>query len=516
MLLTAARRALACALIALGAGGTAYAQDPLPPSSPSPDADADQDEDEDEDEGLRQRLTEREDKRRPPEPFGIDLGGRRLTVGGEYEIGLGYVRRRVLDRGLPEQDRFLFEQSLELETFYSVGRPLSLFAQARVEMGNDLLPHTFDEVDDLFVERGEMWLASERVAGSPFTVDVGRLNFEDERRWWWDEELDAARVVYETESFEVALALARELAPSRSDRSYVDPDQERVLRLIGEASWDWRPDHALELFLLYQDDRSPTERPGQVVSFEREDEFDGELTWLGARLMGAFDLRASGILGYWLDTGLVRGHERRVVYDQEPDPPLPGRSEVTELLRLDVSGWAFDAGLSWMLPLAFEPRIYAGYAVGSGDSTPSDDDDATPENGDDSFRQTEVETNEAGFGGVERFPHYGVLLDPELSNLRIVTLGSGVSLLRSSSLDLVYHEYRMVESSGDLRDLRLELTLTGEHHDVGRELDLVLALEEWERLEFELIGSAFRAGRALGERRGTWSYGGFLVVRFAF
>jgi hypothetical protein len=27
--------------------------------------------------------------------------------------------------------------------------------------------------------------------------------------------------------------------PRRSDQSYVEPENERVPRLIGEASWDW-------------------------------------------------------------------------------------------------------------------------------------------------------------------------------------------------------------------------------------------------------------------------------------
>jgi hypothetical protein len=44
----------------------------------------------------------------------------------------------------------------------------------------------------------------------------------------------------------------------------------------------------------------------------------------------------------------------------------------------------------------------------------------------------------------------------------------------------------------------------------------VLALEEWERLEFEFIASAFRTGRAFGEEEGTWSYRGFLAMRIAF
>ncbi|MGH9896443.1 MAG: alginate export family protein, partial [bacterium] len=339
-------------------------------------------------------------------------------------------------------------------------------------------------------------------AGKGVNLDLGRLHFEDERRWWWDDELDACRVAYETETFDIALALARELGPSRSDRNTVDPQHDHVLRLIGQASWDFRPNHAIEFFLLHQDDHSPAEPLGQVVPLERQDESDARLTWLGARLLGVFDLRSQGILGYWLDTALVRGEEQFFEFEEE-------RSVVESITHQDVSGWGLDAGFNWILPMLWEPRLFAGYAFGSGDPTPEAGSDR-------SFRQTGLQANEAGFGGVQRFTHYGILLAPELSNLGILTLGGGVSLLRSSSLDLVYHHYRLVEPAASLRDTRLELTLTGEDRDVGNEIDIVLALEEWDLLELEFSAAAFRSGRAFGEERGTWSYGGFFALRIAF
>ncbi|MGH8614723.1 MAG: alginate export family protein [Gammaproteobacteria bacterium] len=461
--------------------------------------------DESEDDNLRQRLTEREDKRRPVVPWSIEVAGKPLTVSGEYELSPGYLRRRILGNAVDQPDRFLLEQGLEAEAFYSFGPPISLFAQLRVGMEEDLLSDTFEEVSDSFVERGEMWVYSANIAGSHLSLDLGRLHFEDERRWWWDDELDACRVAYEMETFDIALALARELGPSRSDRDYVDPEHDRVLRLIGEASWDFRSNHSIELFLLHQNDHSPADALGQVVPFERQDESDARLTWLGARLFGSFDLRLRGILGYSLDTALVRGEERLAEFEELS----PQRSVVDGIIHQDVSGWGLDAGLTWILPMAWEPRLYAGYAFGSGD--------ATPEAGTDrSFRQTGLQANEAGFGGVQRFTHYGILLAPELSNLGILTLGGGLSLLRSSSLDLVYHHYRLVERATSLRDTRLEFTLTGEDRDLGNEIDVVLALEEWERLELELSVAAFRAGRAFGEERGNWSYGGFFAVRIAF
>jgi hypothetical protein len=457
-----------------------------------------------EEEELRERLTEREDKRRPLEPWSVQVGGRPLTVGGEYEIELGYVRRRLIG-DFEQPDRLLLEQGLDLEAFYTFGPPLSLFAQIHVAMEEDLLSDTFEEVSDAYVEREEMWLYSENVAGSHFNVSVGRLDFEDERRWWWDTDLDALRVEYERETFDVALAVAYELAPARSDQDFIDPESDDVLRVIGEAGWEWYPNQAFEFFLLHQDDHSPHEQVGEVVSFEREDDSDARLTWLGARAIGIVDLGSPGLLGYWLDTAVVRGDERFAEFED-----LTRSSVVVEEVgRRDVRGWAVDAGLTWILPVAYEPRLFAGYAIGSGDPNPDTGTDR-------SFRQTGVEENEAGFGGFERFPNYGVLLDPELSNLGVVTAGVGVSLFRSSSLDLVYHAYRLVEPSTSLTDARLEAELDGRDRDLGHEVDLVLALEEWERLEFTFAVSAFRAGRAFGPDRGTWSFGAFGAMRIAF
>jgi alginate production protein len=458
-------------------------------------AHAEDSEEEEEADALREKLTEREDKRRPLVPWSVEIGGRPLTVGGEYEIEILGLRGDVFEEDAEDDDRVFFAQGLEVETFYTFGEPLSIFAQVRVAMEEDLVSHAGEEISDAFVERGEMWLASEDIFGSGVSFDVGHLDFEDDRRWWWDDELDAARATYEIGDFEITMAVGRELFAERSDQGGVEPEDEDVLRVIGEASWDWRWGHSLQGFLLYQDDRSSSERIGEVVARDREDDDDARLTWLGARAIGAIDLGAPGLVGYWLDLAWVDGDERR----NEFEDVSRRRSVVEERIGRHLSGWAFDAGVTWLLPGRLEPRLFAGYARGS-----------------DEFRQTGIEENEAGFGGVERFAHYGVLLDPELANLAVVTVGGGISLFQSSSLDFVYHRYRLVDRADALVDATFDAPLDARHRELGDEVDLVLALEEWERLEFEGILSAFRAGPAYGPQRGGWTVGAFLAMRIGF
>jgi hypothetical protein len=448
---------------------------------------------------LREVLTERVDERRPAEPIQIDVAGRPLAFVGEYELELAFDRDLELEEGGPEDDLGAADQDLQLEVYYSPAEDVALFFEGELSWEQELHDDLGPKDSDFFVQRGESWLYLRRVAGSRLDLELGRVNFEDWRRWWWDEELDALRVSFRSEALFTALAVGQELLPTRSDQGFVDPEQKDVLRVLGESAWSWRPSHRLGLFFLHQNDYSSSQQPGQRVKRDRQDESDARLTWLGVRALGESGLGGVGRLRYWLDAAGVRGRDEEVLYEA---------SVVESARRRDVRGWAADAGLTWILPAPLSPRLTLGYAIGSG----SDADAGT----DRSFRQTGIHDNEGGFGGVRRFSQYGEGLDPELSNLQIVSAAFGISLLRRSSLDLVYHHYRQLDASPLLRNARLENELDGQHTEVGHGLDLVLALEEWRHVELDVIGSVFRGGEAFGDARGewTWRLAGALRVNF--
>ncbi len=74
----------------------------------------------------------------------------------------------------------------------------------------------------------------------------------------------------------------------------------------------------------------------------------------------------------------------------------------------------------------------------------------------------------------------------------------------------MYHHYWLAEPALFLRDASLEAVLDGRHRNLGQAVDLVLAVEEWQRYEFHVALSAFRAGPAFGRDDGSWSFGGFV------
>lgn len=458
-----------------------------------------------------ERLTEREDKIRTQEPLVVGFLGRPLTMNGQYEAILKQIDRIPVGSGTNDYGQVLFEQEIEVDAFYGITPTLSLYLQLRFAMEEDLLSDTSDGVSDAFVERGEMWINYSRIMGSPLSIEVGRLDFEDDRLWWWDEDLDAVRLMYETELFEIAFAFAEELFPARTGLGYIDPEQEDIQRLIAEISMDWSDSHVLQLFALHQDDRSKTETPGALVRSEREDESDAQLTWFGARATGAFDFNDVVILGYWIDVGRVAGWET-ILETEDVQPLVDGTSryvEVEEVVHRDVRAWAIDTGVTLVFPTAGEPRFTVAWAKGSGDRKPDNDTDT-------SYHQTGIHGNECAFGGVERFQVYGEILDPELSNISIVTAGLGFSLFEASSLDFVLHDYRLVEPTDELRDSRLDTQLNETDRDLGTGIDIIMGLEEWDAVQFKFGVSAFKTGKAFGVDSDKWIYGGLAEFRFAF
>jgi hypothetical protein len=464
------RRALGCALLALW----------LPAAA--------------QDVAERGARVERVDQHRPDEAIVIDLAGRPLTLGGELALELERVRAPARRRGGAAR-----AVMFEAEAFWELSDTLVAYMQHR------LVDERERELDDgvtrrrRYLERGEMWLQLRNAGGLPLTVEAGRLNFEDEQRWRWDGELDAARAYVDIGSVEASLALAEELAREHSDAHGIAPEQRRVRRVIAELTWRPRPPFALTLYGLQHRDRSPTEAQGQRVRERDADESDARLSWLGLALHGGWRGERAGRLDVRLDAARVRGRERLLEFDDE--------SAVDGVTRRRVRGWGVDAALRWTAPFARAPRLYVARAVGSGG-----DDAGT----DRAFRQTGLQSNEADFGGVQRFAQYGALLDPELSNLRVTSIGAGTQLGPASSLDVLLHRYTLRKPADALRESALPVELDGEHRRIGRALDVVLAIEESERVEIFAVASRLRAGPAFGALRGRRFHRLALEVAFGF
>ena len=139
------------------------------------------------------------------------------------------------------------------------------------------------------------------------------------------------------------------------------------------------------------------------------------------------------------------------------------------------------------MPLPLSPSVALSYAAASGDESGSDSVDTR-------FRQTGLEDNSARLHGFKRFAQYGEVLDPELSNITVLTFGSGVRPFSRTSVDVVYHKFAQRLRRRSLPSNRLEAIGTGDATDLGHEVDLILAIQQIRRMDFAIVSGIYLPG----------------------
>ena len=264
--------------------------------------------------------------------------------------------------------------------------------------------------------RDETWIYFDRIGGTGFGLQFGNQNVSETREWWWDKDMDAVRLYYNQGPLHFELTGGKQLGGESTRRS-IAAEEDEIYRVLGLGSWMWNSKQRLELFFLKQWDLSTQEKQNQILDRNNRDTFDQDMAWFGGRAIGEIGLNDYGSLNYWADAAGVYGDETVTEYDRKSSDDddaedLPDdQRRVAKVHRNNVSGWAFDLGAFWTLPVEFEPTFTLSYARASGDSSPNDGHNGT-------FRQTGIHRNNWRFNGVNRFRIYGELLRPELSNLR--------------------------------------------------------------------------------------------------
>ena len=171
-----------------------------------------------------------------------------------------------------------------------------------------------------------------------------------------------------------------------------------------------------------------------------------------------------------------------------------------------LSGIGLDMGLTYRLAaLPGRPSLTAGFAFASGDG----------DGGGERFRQSGLQANKAAFDGVAEFSYLGVALDPELSNLLVLTAGAGIRPRPNLSLDLVYHYYRQHVAASEAPENASRVEPSGTARELGHGIDLVLGWEIAENAGFEMVGGVFLPGAAYpGARANGYFIGIELDYRF--
>ena len=270
----------------------------------------------------------------------------------------------------------------------------------------------------------------------PLDITLGRRTFEDPRLWLYDVTLDGVHVRYRGENYSTEMSVTRE---DNWDLSvFLDTPKSSIKNYILYHDYRGIEDHHIAAYAIARLDRLPRS--------------EGRFKLYGLRAYG----RPRDEFNYWTELSHARGIDEARV----PQP---------------LHGSAYDIGFTYRFPtFPLAPCITPANAYGSGDDR---NDGVNRE-----YRQTGLQSNETKFCGVAQFKRYGEFIDPELSNLRIYTLGIGFRPSANVYVDLVYHDYRLNHIASDVRNglisAQMNTRLAGSGRtskDVGRELDLIVA-----------------------------------------
>lgn len=332
-------------------------------------------------------------------------------------------------------------------------------------------------------------------------LKVGRREFASVSEWWlwWDEELDAISIDSNYGDFELLLGFAEEQARDKTDADFIDPELDGVKRVIFSLDWEFSPSQSLILYYLDQEDNSDSfysnsgsfedcndgPPPSACVSedFDKIDEEDADLTWTGISYLGEFDNETVGEIEIELHYARVSGDE--VVYEFDDPDPVTDLSEVTSRQENSVSGSARSILLNWTPPVLDDWTLIVGKASASGDSNPDNMRDK-------SFRQTGLQGDSESFGE---------LYQPELSNLEVDLIGVSWEVQDGVNIALLRFDYEQDELADEMRDVSIELDLTGSSRDLGQEIDLVVTIDAGEGVEIILTAAEFDPGDAYGANR---------------
>ncbi len=285
------------------------------------------------------------------------------------------------------------------------------------------------------------------VRGLGVDLQIGRQDFDEQREWLYDQNLDAVRVIVDRNSWRGEFSYSTTLSGG-------SPLDESARNWIAYVSNNDRKRH---LAAYWIDRNNRRDSGGHPVHF-------------GVRALGEwFEDHLS-----WAEFAVLRGE-------------TGGRGN---------SGYGFDLGSTWSPNGKDSWNFTAGYAMGSGDSS------AAGTNG--NFAQTGLNDNNGRLLGVTSFRYYGELVDPELSNLSILTLGVGRRLGTASSIDLLLHKYDQVEAFASRLDANIDRNPDGVHRDLGWELDLVFGSRAFKDWSFEVVLGAFHPGAAYPGADDAW------------
>lgn len=409
-----------------------------------------------------------------------------LISEGDRRLGLGQNGATKSDEaGIDIKPEWVWQLSphwrskLSLQAFAATGQ---------VDVSDEIGGTTTDG----FVAMREAWLDYNGLSDYPGeSIRFGRERLKEDSGMWWDDDITLARWIFDTSLLDTTVGVAQKFAELRTDDNELQDEEQDIARVFAQTRWQWRKGHYLGFLAThgqgYGDQAEEYAARGQRL----DGSFTDSLTWAAIQAdRNYFDWHSHDGFQYFASVAAVHGTD--IVIDTDPGTP----SGFSDQER-DVSGWAADLGAR--AQLLDTPRWVVGAhgAIASGGSGPGESD---------AYRQTSLESNRSRFTGTRsQVQRFGEAIQPEWSNLKVLTFYTALSDRDTWDANLLYHRYWLSDQGGTMQSDLVEPGFITSSDDLGQSVDLVLgyygdsASTSWAAFDVWLRAGVFMPGDAYGD-----------------
>jgi len=374
--------------------------------------------------------------------------GDHLLIGGEFRQNVEYEGEYDLSDNIKSNQKDA-RPEIRLELSGYLNGHFRAFAQARIremvyldsERSNPPGRNLNSDITQLYILMKDIGLRG-------LAASLGRQDLDEDREWLFDEYLDMARIYYYG------------FQPFVFDFAYIHSNVQ-----LKDKFKTWTD------FLLQVKYRFNKRSAIRAYFLSRKDTNsirNREPVYYGLGYTG----RVGQYLRPWAEFSILRGEDK-------------GKNLEASAMDIGMTAIAFN--------IKYAPSVTVGYAGGTGDKSGTD---AVSNE----FRQTGYQDNVGYFGGVRTLHYYGEVVDPELSNIKIWTLGTGFRPRENASLEIIYHIYKQdrLDNKKVRGNLRYPPPIpNGVSDDLGWGLDFALGLANlWDRASFVWTFGLFKPGDA--------------------
>lgn len=378
-----------------------------------------------------------------------------LRLGGQLSVNPDLQDDYKLDRSKPHE-RTKMAESAKMDALWLIDDAGS-YSMFEVTAGRT--DSNREDSSDLY-RRTEQFEVSRALASIRITEGLqlvsGRQDFQEDRRWLYNEVMDGVRILDDLGDVEVEIGAAT----GRAVLAENNPTEDTQL-YEANLRWDIDRNWTASAYVLKRLDDTVADHEPLLYGFRSS-------------------LRPRTGLGYWLELGGAAGHSTFVPNGQ-----------VSKRFESNILGYAFDTALTYTLDAPLRPYFAAGYAMGTG---------AGPNANKQGYRQSGYQDNNGKLGGVTSMRYYGEVLRPELSNIGIATVATALRPSTDSAITFAYHHYIQDTPTDYSPVTDLRAYPNGQSWRLGYELDVVLGYRPRAGTTIELTAGRFFPGSAFDTR----------------